>query len=91
MSAQLSDTDRLKLLVTALRLRRQEVARAATLGGINTSSSRADSWLRGSGAARERPGAYGETRYRDREISAEEFDAVLLGLAAMLAEIEPTD
>ena len=84
----LTDTERLKLIASALQLGRHEVARAATLGGIATSSSRADGWLRGRGSTRARSSNHGETLYRDREITAEEFDAFLRGLRPVLDEID---
>lgn len=84
----MNSSERLKVLAAALRLTRHDIARAATLGGVPTSINRADSCLRAANSTKRGQGKFGEPRRRATEFSDEEFDAVLLGLAGLLSEIE---
>lgn len=79
---------RLKLLAGALRLQRQDIARAATLGGIPTSNSAAHAWLSSPWA--EKTGVHGQTLSKYRAMSEAEFDAVLVGLRQALDEADGT-
>ncbi|MDX5979559.1 DUF1456 family protein [Vreelandella alkaliphila] len=81
----MNNNQRLKHLHAALKLNDADIARAATLGGVPTSRNRAKSWLRGKSARRERDGSQ---QRRFIEISQDEFDAVLIGLRAMLDEAD---
>ena len=75
---------RLKIIAAALSLNRQEVARAATLGGTPTTNSAANAWLSGAGATK--TGVRGQTLHRHRSMTEQEFDAFLLGMQAILDE-----
>lgn len=77
---------RLKLVASALRLQREDVARATSLGGVPTSNSAAHAWL--SAASATKLGAHGQVLRKNREMSEAEFDAFLVGLPKLLSEID---
>lgn len=86
---RMDNNERLKLIVGALRLSRSDVARAVSAGGIETSNSKADSWLRSKGSTKRGTGGSvaGSTQRRDREMTDEEFDAFCVGLKPLFDEI----
>lgn len=79
---------RLKLISGALELTKQEIASAVTAGGIETSNSRADSWLRSTGSQKNPTGnsQASAKQNRHREMSDAEFDAFCLGLKSVMTE-----
>lgn len=79
---------RLKLLAGALKLQRQDIAAAATIGGIDTTNSTVHAWL--SSPQAEKTGAHGQTLSKYRAMSEAEFDAVLVGLRQALDEADGT-
>lgn len=87
---QMDNNRRLKLIAGALRLERRDVARAVTLGGIETSNSRADGWLRATGSQKRKTGGAppGQRERRDRVMTDAEFDAFCLGLRAIMEEVD---
>lgn len=88
-SASLEDNnERLKALYRALKLDDACIARAATLGGIETSRNRANSWMRATASRRVRAA---QVQKRFVFISQAEFDAVLVGLGPMLDELDEQD
>lgn len=80
---------RLKLIASALRLQRADVARATTLGGSLTTNSTAHAWL--SAPAATTTGVRGQTLRKNREMSEAEFDAFVAGLRQLLMELESQD
>ncbi|MEL0577045.1 hypothetical protein AACK17_00640 [Pectobacterium punjabense] len=81
MSAEL--TVNLKLIASALNLTRHDIAEIVTIGGIKTSASRADSWLRSKSATKNASGNSenaGERINRTGTISSDEFRAFCVGL-----------
>ncbi|MFJ5317190.1 hypothetical protein [Pectobacterium versatile] len=81
MSAEL--TVNLKLIASAFNLTRHDIAEIVTLGGIKTSSSRADSWLRSKSATKNASGnseSAGDRTNRTHIISSDEFRAFCVGL-----------
>jgi hypothetical protein len=79
----------LKLISTALRLSRQDVAGAVTLGGVPCTPTHADRWLRARGARKPATGqAPGATKTRSSAVEPEEFEAFCRGLAPLLDAIE---
>lgn len=83
-------TIQLKLLASALELNRHDIAAIVTLGGIETSSSRADRWLRSASATKNATGnsdVAGARINRTDVISQAEFHAFCVGLKPWLASV----
>lgn len=86
----MNNNERLKLIRHALELTRDDIAEAVTAGGIATSKSRADAWIRSSNAKKKASGgsAPGGIQRRAREMSDQEFDAFCLGLKSVIDKLE---
>lgn len=79
-----------KLLSSALKLSRSDVAEILELGGITISKSRADLWLRSAGATKNASGnseRVGDRIKRTADISDDEFRAFCRGLRPWLDNI----
>lgn len=80
-------TVNLKLIAAALELNRKNIAEIVTLGGIETSASRADSWLRSATATKNATGnstSAGALTNRTSTITETEFTAFCVGLKPWL-------
>ncbi|EKM5066645.1 hypothetical protein ROL03_20115 [Cronobacter sakazakii] len=80
-------TDNLKLLASALKLSRHDVAAIVCEGGMKVSPTHADKWLRGKRATKAATGNsenYGEPTNRTDTIKPDEFHAFCVGLKIWL-------
>lgn len=87
----MTNNQRLKLIKGALELTRADVANAVTHGGITTSASRADAWLRSESAKKHGTGgsASGSIQQRARNMTDAEFDAFCIGLKPVIDALQP--
>jgi hypothetical protein len=84
----------IKLLVGALELTHRDVAEVVTLGGIQTSVSHADRWLRGANATKNATGnsdLAGTRISRAGGITDIEFTAFCIGLKPWLQSLDEND
>lgn len=80
-------TVNLKLIAAALELNRKNIAEIVTRGGVETSASRADSWMRSAGATKNATGnsaVAGSKINRSATITETEFTAFCVGLKPWL-------
>ncbi|WNP33606.1 hypothetical protein RN333_08515 [Enterobacter kobei] len=80
-------TINLKLIASSLELSRKDIAEIVTIGGVETSSSRADKWLRSSTATKNATGnseLAGSRVNRTDTITDAEFTAFCTGLKPWL-------
>lgn len=87
----MTNNQRLKFIRSALELTRADVANAVTHGGIATSASRADAWLRSESAKKNGTGgsASGSIQKRARDMSDAEFNAFCIGLKTVIDALQP--
>lgn len=77
----------IKLLASALELRRQDIAEIITMGGVNISNNRVDSWMRSKNSTKNATGnssMAGERVRRAATITPDEFHAFCVGLKPWL-------